>query len=105
MNDFATNKIKWKHQICKTYKKSSHIQRLFQASRSNSVVSEIISIHKDEYQNYTASRLNDPKTNAKTDWSVLKSFTMVLPINNKPISDFEVNANYFVLFFHPCVYP
>ena len=26
MNDFVKNKVKWKHQIYKTYKKWSHIQ-------------------------------------------------------------------------------
>ena len=37
-----------------------------------SVISELISRRKDEYQNYIASRLNDPKTNAKTYWPILK---------------------------------
>ena len=35
-----------------------------------SVVSEVISIRKDEYQNHIPFRLNDPKTNAKTYRSI-----------------------------------
>ena len=41
---------------------------------ATSFISELISRCKDEYQNYIASRLNDPKTNAETDWSILKTF-------------------------------
>ena len=60
-------KIKWKHQIYKTYKKNCHTYSdYFKLQEATSAVSELISICKDEYQNYTASRLNDPKTNAKT---------------------------------------
>ena len=63
--------------------------------------------YKDVYQNYIASRLNDPKTNAKTYCYVLKTFyngkkvwiIPSLPINNKLISDFEVKGNYFNNFF------
>ena len=33
---------------------------------ATSVISELISRRKDEYQYYIASRLNNPKTNAKT---------------------------------------
>ena len=67
------------------------------------VISELISRRKDEYQNYIASRLNDPKTNAKTYWFIFKTFyngkkVPIIPpllINNKLISDFEVKTNYF----------
>ena len=39
---------------------------------ATSVVSELTSRRKDEYQSYIASRLNDPKTSAKTYWSFLQ---------------------------------
>ena len=63
----------------------------------------MISRCKDECQNYVASRLNDPRTNAKRYWSILKTLdngkkVPIIPsplINNKLISDFEVKANYF----------
>ena len=74
---------------------------------ATSVISELISRRDNEYQNYIASRLNDPKTNAKMYQSVLKTFyngkkEQIIPanlINNKFISDFEVKANYFNDFF------
>ena len=74
---------------------------------ATSVISELTSRHDNEYQNYIASRLNDPKTNAKMYQSVLKTFyngkkVQIIPallINNKLISDFEVKANYFNDFF------
>ena len=49
----------------KTYKTNGHYLKLQEAI---SVFSELISRHKDDYQNYIASRLNDPKMY----WSVLK---------------------------------
>ena len=56
---------------------------------------------------------NDPKTNAKTYWSILKTFyngkkVLIIPpllINNKLISDFKLKANYFNDFLHPIVCP
>ena len=39
-----------------------------------SIVSEVISRHKEEYQNHIAVKLNDPITTTKTYWSVLKTF-------------------------------
>ena len=52
----------------------------------------MVSRHKDEYQNHIASRLNDPKTNGKAYWSILKAFyngrkVPVIPpllMNNEP---------------------
>ena len=74
---------------------------------ATSVISELISRCKDEYQNYIASKLNDLKTNAKTYWSMSKTFyygkklPIISPllINNKLISDSKVKANYFNGFF------
>ena len=51
--------------------------------------------------------IKNPETNAKTYWSVLKTFyngqkALVIPpflINNMRVSDFEVKANYFNDFF------
>ena len=36
-------------------------------------ISEVIDRGKEEYQNYIALKLNDPKTNAKTYWWNLKT--------------------------------
>ena len=81
--------------------------------QATSVISELISRREDDYQSYIASRLNNPKTNAKTYWSILKTFynSKKLPIihplliNGKFISDFEVKVNYFYDFFAPQCIP
>ena len=65
---------------------------------ATSVVSQLISRCKDEYQKYIASRLNYPKTNAKMYLQILKTFydgkkLMTTPpflINNMLISDYEI---------------
>ena len=85
----------------------SHIQWLSQLEEVASVISELISRCKDEYQNYIASRLSDRKTNARMYWFLLITFCsgkkvpIISPllINNKLISDFEVKADYFIDFF------
>lgn len=78
-------------------------QRLCQVSRDKSiVVPEILSATKEEYQNHIAL-----KTNAKTYWSILKTFyngkkapsIPTILINNKLIPGFEVKANHFDIFF------
>ena len=89
------------------WQKWSHIQWLSQLEEVASVISELISRCKDEYQNYIASRLSDRKTNARMYWFLLITFCsgkkvpIISPllINNKLISDFEVKADYFIDFF------
>ena len=83
------------------------IKKISKLHEATSFISTLISRHKDEYQNYIASRLNDPKTNTKMYWSVLKTFynskkVPIIPlllISYKLTSDFEVKANNFNEFF------
>ena len=57
--------------------------------------------------NTIAKKLNDPQTNAKTYWSILKTFfngrkipvITPLPIDGKLVSDFKEKANRFNEFF------
>ena len=56
MNDFVKNKIKWKHQIYKTYKKMVTHTVTIKLKEATSIISELISRHKDECQNYIATR-------------------------------------------------
>ena len=73
MSDFIKNKIKWKHQIYKIYQKNGHKNSdYFKLQEATSVVSELISRRKEEYQKQLALKLSDPMTNAKTYWSLLK---------------------------------
>ena len=41
---------------------------------ATSIVTEVISRRKVEYQNHIALKLNNPMTTTKTYWSVLKKF-------------------------------
>ena len=38
------------------------------------LVSQVIAKRKEDYHNLIASKLNNPKTSAKANWSILKSF-------------------------------
>ena len=74
---------------------------------------QLVSNRKQEYYNNIALKLNNPKTNAKTYWSILKTFyngkkIPVIPpllINNKLVSNFKTKANHLMLFFLPCTEP
>ena len=67
------NKIKWKHQIYKTYIKNGHKDSDLSNLKTKQVyiIPALVGRCKKECQNHI---LNDPKTNAKTYWSVLKTF-------------------------------
>ena len=73
-----------------------------------SELSSIISQRKNEYYSRLAKKLNDPQANAKTYWSILKTFfngrkIPVLPpllIDGKLVSDFKEKANKFNEFFN-----
>ena len=45
----------------------------FKLQEATSVISEVISRRKQEYQNHLALELSDPMTNVKTYWSLLKT--------------------------------
>ena len=70
-------------------------------------VSEDISRSKEQYYNYLAKKLNNPKTSPKTYWAIMKTFyngkkiPLIPPllINNKLESDFGKKANHFNEFF------
>ena len=67
----------------------------------------MISRYKEEHHNHLVLKLSDPTTNAKTYWSLLKTFyngkkvPIIPPLltDNKIISDFEEKANHFHNFF------
>ena len=59
MNDFAKNKIRWKHQVYKTYTKSSRKDSDYVKFQQARIVSEVISRRKEEYQNHITLKLNN----------------------------------------------
>ena len=76
----------------------------------NKITTELPTIifqRKGDYYCQLANKLNDPKTNAKTYWFILKTFLngtkipVILPllINGKLASDFKEKANKFNQYF------
>ena len=108
VNDFVKSKIKWKNQLHKIYTKNGYEHNDYLKLKEATVlVSQVIAKRKEDYHNFLASKLNNPKTSAKAYWSILKSFyngkkIPVIPpllINNEIISDFKMKANHFNSFF------
>ena len=61
MNDFIKSKIKWKHQKYKTYQKIVVRTATILDYKNQQVVSEVISRHKVEYQNYQTKGWREEK--------------------------------------------
>ena len=75
MNDFVKNRIKWKHQIYKTYIKNGRKDSDYvKFQEATSLVSNVISGRKEEYQSHIALKLNDSMATTKTYWLILKTF-------------------------------
>ena len=75
MNDFVKSKIKWKNQLYKIYTKNGYKHNDYlQLKEATVLVSQVIAKRKEDYHNLIASKLNNPKTSAKANWSILKSF-------------------------------
>ena len=94
------NKINLKRSLSKS-NKFIEIQML------STEISTLILERKEKYYHDLSMKLNDPKTSAKTYWSILKSFyndskiPLIPPllVNNKIVSDFTEKANLFNDFF------
>ena len=73
--------------------------------------SQVVSNRKQEYYSNIALKLNNPKTSAKTYWSILKTFyndkkipfIPPLLIKNKLVSNFKAKLNHFNIFLLPTV--
>ena len=75
MNDFVKSKIKWKNQLYKIYTKNCYkCNDYLRLKEATVLVSQVIAKRKEDYHNLIASKLNNPKTSAKANWSILKSF-------------------------------
>ena len=65
------SKIEWKTKYTKLIKTVHMYSDYLKLYKVTNLISELISRRNfDEYQNYIASKLNDPKTNGKTYWSI-----------------------------------
>ena len=75
MTQSIKDKIQWKNSIYKQFVKSNKSQFEFlKLRRAISEVSDLISQKKNDYYNHLSEKVNNPKTRAKTYWSILKTF-------------------------------
>ena len=66
MNDFLKSKIKWKSKLSKIYTKNGYrCNDYLRLKEATVLFSQVIAKRKEDYQNFIASKLNNPKTSAK----------------------------------------
>ena len=108
MNDEIRNKMNYRNNFYQQLKKYRlNLTNFDVMNELTSELSSIISQRKNEYYSRLAKKLNDPRTNAKTYWSILKTFfngrkiPVITPllIDGKLVSDFKEKANKFNEFF------
>ena len=75
INDYVRNKIKWKNKIYSSFVKNAHTLNDYKKLQvAINLVSDISKKRKNDYNGHLASKLNDPKANVKTYWSILTTF-------------------------------
>ena len=80
-----------------------NLNKFIELQKLSTEISTMILHRKEKYYHNLSLKLNDPKTRAKTYWSVLKSFynnskmplIPNLKVNSKIVSDFTEKANLF----------
>ena len=108
MNETIKSKIKTKNKLFNQYIQSGRFESDFvPVERSVTELSDLISQTKTLYYENLAKKLNDPLLQAKTYWSILKTFCndkkvpLVPPflIDNKFVTDIKTKAKVFNKFF------
>ena len=97
---WMTEKIKNKINLKKSLYKSN---KFIELQKLSTEISTLISNRNEKYYHNLSLKLNDPKTSAKTYWSILKCFynyskiPLIPPLkeNNKIVSDFTEKGNLF----------
>ena len=108
MNEIIKSKMKAKNKLYKQYIKNGRFESdfVFIESLVNEI-NELISNAKNLYYVNLAKKLNNPLLQAKTYWSILKTFyndkkiPLIPPllINDKFVTDIQAKANIFNKFF------
>ena len=108
MNEIIKSKIKRKNLFFKQYIQNGRFESDF-VFLENLIteINELISSTKNLYYESLAKKLNNPLLQAKTYWSILKSFhnekkIPIIPpllVDNKFVTDIQIKANIFNNFF------
>ena len=110
MDDRKIKRKKWKHKVYRDYLKNAKTEEDYMyVHHTMTEVSLLISESKYKYYNKLAMKLNNPKTNSKTYWSILlvypfyngRKIPIIPPLikDGKLKSDCKIMADYFNIFF------
>ena len=108
MNETIKSKIKTRNKLYKQYIENCRFESDFMMIETLiTEINDLITSTKDLYYNNLAKRLNNPLLQAKTYWSILKTFyndkkIPIIPhllIDDKFVTDIQTKANIFNKFF------
>ena len=108
MNETIKSKIKTRNKLWKQYIENGRFESDFMMTETLiTEINDLITSTKDLYYNNLAKRLNNPLLQAKTYWSILKTFyndkeIPIIPpllIDNKFVTDIQTKGNIFNKFF------
>ena len=107
MNETIKLKIKTRDKLYKQYVENGRFESDFMIIETLiTEINDLITSTKDLYYNNLAKRLNNPLMQAKTYWSILKTFynkkIPIIPpllIDDKFVTDIQMKANIFNKFF------
>ena len=108
MNETIKSKIKARNKLYRQYIENGRFESEFMMIETLiTEINDLISATKDIYYNNLAKRLNNPLSQAKTYWSVLKTLyndkkISIIPpllIDDKFVTDIQTKANVFNNFF------
>ena len=108
MNETIKSKIKTRNKLFKQYIENGRFESDFMMIETLiTEINDLITSTKDLYYNNLVKRLNNPLLQAKTHWSILKTFYSdkkipIIPpllIDDKFVTDIQTKANIFNKFF------
>ena len=108
MNETIKSEIKTKNKLYTQYIENGRFESDFMMIETlKTEINDLITSTKDLYHNNLAKRLNNPLLQAKTYWSILKTFynykkIPIIPpllIDDKFVTDIQTKANIFNKFF------
>ena len=97
INDNIKNKIRWKNNMHKNYKRNAKKEDYKLLTKAVSEVSQLIENSTGEYYYRLGKLSNDPNTSVRFYWTILKTFynkrkILLIPpllVNNSSVTDFK----------------